>query len=281
MEGVAKAEARSTNQWCNTTYTERECPVKLITYLFGARNAESKALTIGVHSYAFCRMIPPSAPYSVEGKHGYIRYSVDANLDIPHGFDSYAEKPFTVCRTEDLNLYSNYGSPVIFEKVKNVCSLSLCSKPLIMRMKLPKQRFAVGEMIPVNILLVNGSSIDISDTTLTLVRIFSYYAKSHNSHETAQMDVKKLQGVKRGQRATFDTELIVSHNLLPTSDRSRVFKVFYRLELRAGADTCGSKPTIYAPIVIGHDTAPRAENAATSIPLSPFAPTAPLLDFSE
>lgn len=57
----------------------------------------------GTYNYAFQCLLPRHLPTSVEGREGYIRYTICVGLDIPMGFDKTFEVPFTVIRAINLN----------------------------------------------------------------------------------------------------------------------------------------------------------------------------------
>lgn len=66
-----------------TTYHGEEKYLNSITYLFGSKDGENMEVQAGIHTYTFVCQLPMPIPFSVEGKHGHVRYKVDANLDIP------------------------------------------------------------------------------------------------------------------------------------------------------------------------------------------------------
>lgn len=282
MDGVAKAKWSSGGGKNKTTYREEEYTLNSITYLFGvkktfgATKAETTLIAIGDHTYNFSCLIPSSAPYSVEAKHGYIRYKVDANLEVPEypwDLDVHIAIPFTVHRIEDLNSFPSLNIPVELEKIERFCNFSCDFNPLIMTMKLPKQGFVVGEKIPVKILLVNESKTDINNTTLILERKFKYQAKINTLEEREKVDVKTLRGVKTGERAEIDAYLTIPRNTLTSIDQyCRVLKVLYRVLLRSSADACCSSPEMSVAITIGNIGFWTEETIRPSAPIATVEP---------
>lgn len=57
----------------------------------------------GTYNYTFQCNLPIGLPTSVEGVHGYIRYSVTLNLDRPLWPDQEFEEGFTVIKPVNLN----------------------------------------------------------------------------------------------------------------------------------------------------------------------------------
>lgn len=68
-------------------------------------DAGKKELTIGVHTYPFNVILPPSAPSTFTGKYGGIAYYGKAKVDIPFGTDKTVKNFFQVENWLDLNLY--------------------------------------------------------------------------------------------------------------------------------------------------------------------------------
>lgn len=57
----------------------------------------------GEYNYTFSCVLPVDLPTSVEGKIGFIRYSVIVNLDRPMWPDQEFEESFTVLKPVNLN----------------------------------------------------------------------------------------------------------------------------------------------------------------------------------
>lgn len=56
------------------------------------------------YNYTFQCMLPAELPTSVEGKIGYIRYTVRVVVDIPMWPDDEFKVPFTVIKAINLNV---------------------------------------------------------------------------------------------------------------------------------------------------------------------------------
>lgn len=213
-------------------YTQNEELLDSVIYLFGAKKAEALTFDIGIYEFNFSCLIPPEMPYSIDKSTGYIKCAVYAKLYTSRICDY---KAFTVYRREDLNLFPKLNEPKAFEKIATFCSFSRnTANQLSMTMHLSKTGFTRGEKVPVTITLVNDSNTDILGTTLILRRIFTFYVKSHTKQKIEDLKSISCEGVKRGQRATFDAEIVVPETLLYTSAHyCQTIKVSYRLDLRA------------------------------------------------
>lgn len=58
----------------------------------------------GTYNYTFQCLLPAGLPTSVEGDHGFIRYSATVNLDRPMWPDQEFEEGFTVIKPLNLNV---------------------------------------------------------------------------------------------------------------------------------------------------------------------------------
>lgn len=251
MEGVGEAKWSTDNGNRRKTYSDREWFLNSLTYLFGSKNADSIRIPVGVHNYEFSCRIPPSVPYTLEAKHGYIRYRVDANLDIPWARDVHTEAAFTVMDRSDLNLSPHLKNPVAVEQVKVFCRFLCDSNPFIMTLLLPKQGYAVGEVIPMHVSLINKSSTKVRSTNLQVERAFIFVADGHRNIMCSIIGEKTCRGVSARQEVTFDEQFMIPKNAYTTIDKyCKVFKVKYRIILYASTCSC-STAELYLPITIG------------------------------
>lgn len=238
-----------------TTYHGEEKYLNSISYLFGSKDGENLEVPIGVHTYNFVCQLPVPIPYSVEGKFGHVRYKVDANLDISWAFDLKTERAFTVVRHEDLNLFPELRLPCEFEEMKTFCCLFCKSEPLIVKVRLPKTGFALGERIPVTVELNNKSSTDVSHTIFTLKRVdrfncISPFEKTNINKE--EIVETRARGAKGGESVTFEELIEVPHILMISNNRyCKVFQITYELKVTAETDGMSVSPDIYLPITIG------------------------------
>jgi len=72
--------------------------------MFIAAEGDTISLEAGSHSYPFKFSLPSDVPSSFEGEHGYVRYTVEAKIDLPWKCDHVTRSAFTVINNVDLNL---------------------------------------------------------------------------------------------------------------------------------------------------------------------------------
>lgn len=233
---------------------------------------ESTEVATGIHTYNFMCQLPSPIPYSVEGKHGHIRYKVDVNLDIPWAFDLQAEKTFTVIRYEDLNFFPELQTPCEFEEIKTFCCLFCKSEPLILKVRLPKTGFSLGEKIPISVEMVNKSSTDVTHTTFTLKRVDKFNSQSPSVKSNIvkeEMVETRREGAKGGENISFEELLQIPQVLMISNDRyCKVFQVTYELKFTAETDGMSVSPEIHIPITIGTVRSQNENYPASAPPIS-------------
>lgn len=259
MEGEANCkwtESTGTgNNRRSTVYHGEEKYLNSITYLFGSKDGENMEVAAGIHTYNFACQLPVPIPYSIEGKHGHIRYKVDANLDLPWAFDLEAEKPFVVVRYEDLNYFPELRLPVEVEEIKTFCCFCCTSDPLILKVRLPKTGFALGEKIPMKVELINKSSNNVNHTTFTLKRVEKFNSVSPSEKtKILKEEVAEIRsgGVKGGETTSFEEFIQIPQVLMISNNKyCKVFQVTYEIKLTAETDGVSTSPHLYIPITIG------------------------------
>lgn len=254
-EAVCEWSESHGNQRSTTNFRGEEKHLELVTYLMGSKDSEAAEVRAGIYTYKFECLLPENVPYSVEGKHGHIRYKVAANLDIPWAFDLQEEKPFSVVRNEVLNS-EILRSPCEFEEIKVFCCWFCKSQPLVLKVRLPKTGFGLGEKVPIFVEMVNNSSTNVSRTNFSLKRIEQFNSHSPTVKEKIVKETvveKSSEGVKAGQTAKLEEFLEIPQVLTTSNDsHCKVFQIKY--EIKFSADTEGLlnvAPEIQMPITIG------------------------------
>lgn len=224
--------------------------------LFGSKESEPVEISVGTHVYTFECLLPENIPSSAEGKRGHIRYKVEATLEIPWAFDIHAKKELKVTRIEDLSkLSADLGSPCEQEEIKVFCCWLFKSDPLIVRMRLPKSGFALGETIPVHVEVINNSSTSVAFTSFTIERVEKCMAQKPSIKERS--DTEKLlekcgAGVKAGESANFDETLEIPLDLDISNDHlCKVFQIMYEVKFLAETGSVSVSPELSMPITIG------------------------------
>lgn len=258
MEGEAACKWTESSGSGNTRramdYTGEEKYLNSLTYLFGSKDGETVEIPVGVHNYKFSCKLPPTVPYTCDGEHGHIRYKVDANVDIPWGFDLEAEKAFTVCRREDLTAFPDLRLSCEFEEIQTFCCWFCESDPLILKVRLPKTGFALGEKISVHVEMCNKSTKDVEKTIFTLKRVDTYNSQNIVKTKVCKEEIVENSsvGVKAGETISFDHSIEIPQALMLTNKHCcNVYQISYELKVTAETKGISVSPEIHIPITLG------------------------------
>lgn len=142
--------------------------------LFGSPNGQPMELPNGLHKYDFQFPLPALIPPSFEGSYGNIRYRIEAELDVPWGFDKEYKLQFTVVRRDELNSQPELKIPIQLEEVTKFCCWCCKSDPLLMTVTVPFGGFVPGQDIPIKVSYINKSDVNIIATQFRLHRIIHY-----------------------------------------------------------------------------------------------------------
>lgn len=255
MKGEAVVEWSETEGRRSRTYRGEEKYLNSVTYLFGSKDGDIIEVPAGIHTYNFACKLPIPIPYSVEGEFGYVRYNVDANLDIPWSKDLHTEKRFIVIRHEDLNFFPDLLSPCEFKEIKTFCCLCFRSHPLTIKIRLPKTGFVSGEIIPITVELINRSNTDILNTTFALKKVKHFITQTpFEKIREKKEKVAKMHswGVKAGKSLVFKQLLQIPQSLMISSNQyCKVLQITYELEVTFEPKGFSSPSSYHIPITIG------------------------------
>lgn len=227
----------------------------LSQYLLGSKSGPEIEIAQGVHSFRFEHQLPPDIPCSAEGHLGFVRYTVDVNLDISWAIDLNKKVAFSVSRNEDLNLIPELAVPCEVEKIKTFCCWFCKSNPITFKARIPKTGYALGEQIYVTIELNNTSARNITKTLIIFRRvdkfISQYPVEITKTYKRVILEIEG-RGANAGADIKFDESILVPHDLSLSSDRTcKVFQITYELKLIAKANGLSLSPTLKIPITIG------------------------------
>lgn len=165
------------------------------------------------------------------------------------------ERPFTVVRYEDLNSYPELRLPVEFEEIKTFCCLFCKSEPLMVKVRIPKTGFALGEKIPVRVEMINKSSTDVSHTTFTLKRVETFNSVSPREKQRIvkeEVTEARSLGVKGGETVNLEELIEIPQILMISNNRyCNVFQITYELKFTAETVGMSVSPDVHIPITIG------------------------------
>ena len=130
----------------------------------GDRKGDNPVLPAGAHAMPFAFQLPSARlPSSFEGKHGYIRYWLEATVDRPWRFDYKSKRVFTVHEIIDVNL-PQMNVPINAEDEKTICCLCCQSGPLSLFAQLDRAGYCPGEAIAITTHVKNFTNREMRGT---------------------------------------------------------------------------------------------------------------------
>lgn len=257
VEGKAVAEWIEPAGKSNRTFRGEERYINYSTYLFGDKDGETLEIPAGSYAYKFACHLPPNIPYSVDGEFGSIKYKIDAKLDIPWTLCDLQEKiNFTVARNEDLNIIPELKLAQEVEEVKNFCWSFCGSNPLIVKVRIPKSGYALGENVYMTIHYRNDSNHSVEHTMVTLMK----KEKFISSDPVTKDKVKKTkvidscaEGVRRNSEEKIEHFFQIPQDALTTNRKySQVYQISYEIKIVVSTSGCSASPVLKIPITIGN-----------------------------
>lgn len=222
-------------------------------YLFGSASDEPQTFAEGIHTFTFSCELPSDIPYSIEARYSSIRYKVVANLKFPTVKDFKTKKTFIVARSDDLNLFPYLRFPFEAEKIESFIKCFCKPGTLIMKVSLPKIGYALGEMIPITVELINESSLNVLHTAIALKKHEKFIGTAGDILETRTTVLKvHSSGAKKRNQNICHVDLGVSKSLPTSNDRyCKIYQINYEVKVTAVLKGLNRSPFIRVPIVIG------------------------------
>ncbi|CAO4366122.1 unnamed protein product [Caenorhabditis nigoni] len=155
----------------------------------------SNLLIPGTYAWPFSYRLPSNIPPSFEGKYGYIRYSVTAEVDRPWRFDKTSKRCITVSPLLDLNFISNAMTPLQDQTSENLGCCCFKKGYLSVKLDIPKTGFVLGETVPINLHIVNKSSVNVTMVTATILQRCTFMAYRNGTI----FNFTEISGVTRGE----------------------------------------------------------------------------------
>ncbi|XP_055604993.1 arrestin domain-containing protein 3-like [Uranotaenia lowii] len=265
------------NKKMKANFKGREEFITHKTYLIGSDTLTNPIdIPIGSASYNFQIPIPTTAPTSMEGRYGHIRYSVKVTLERPWKHDQNFQMPFTVLAKIDFD----ENSPVIKrvykveDQIRFYCWICK-SDPLMVAASIPKTGYIPGEAIPLKIDVNNLSKEDVSEIVVKFKKVIKYisqiqviedtqvYSESHLlKYET--LEIQTTQSVAKQTNSTIEKNFVVGP-LSPTEDRNcKVIKIGYELDILVKPKLSTQKIELVIPVLIG-SVSPKSEEAVSFV----------------
>ncbi|EGT40904.1 CBN-ARRD-19 protein [Caenorhabditis brenneri] len=173
-EGKAHYVQQRVNYSANVKYLES-------TALLWACRDGTNELAAGKYVWPFSYNLPANIPPSFEGKYGYIRYSVTAEVDRPWRFDKAKKRCITVSPLLDLNILPHAMTPLHDEASDTVGCCCFKKGYLEMRVDIPKTGFVPGETVPINLHILNHSSVPVTEVKAKILQQCKFVAFRHGN----------------------------------------------------------------------------------------------------
>ncbi|EFO91607.1 hypothetical protein CRE_11671 [Caenorhabditis remanei] len=202
----------------------------------------SNELAPGKYVWPFSYNLPIDIPPSFEGKYGYVRYSVTAEVDRPWRFDKAKKLCITVSPLLDLNIIPHAMTPLQDQASENLGCCCFKKGYLEIRVDIPKTGFVPGETVPINLEILNHSSVPVTEVKVKIIQQCTFVAFRNGSNFNFIGD--SVMAVS--QRETkHDTNTVIKQSQALTVEPGKEHRL--ALELRLPSVT----PTInqFSPII--------------------------------
>lgn len=233
------------------------------SYLVGSETGSPIDLATGTTHYYFRFNVPPSAPTSLEGKYGHVRYLVKVSLERPWKYDQHFQMPFTVLAKTDFD----ENSPNLKNPVKREDQLSfycwICkSAPLMVKASVPKSLYVPGESVEVRLEVNNLSKEDVSEIIVKFHKVIKFMSQVQVIESTQlfaesklvkyeTIEIQKTLPVARLANETFEKHFLVGP-ITPTEDRqSKIIKIGYEIDILVKPKLSTQRIRLTIPIVVG------------------------------
>uniref|UniRef100_A0A182QM10 Arrestin C-terminal-like domain-containing protein n=1 Tax=Anopheles farauti TaxID=69004 RepID=A0A182QM10_9DIPT len=259
----AKVPDGPKNKKVKAQFKGREDFIKQKLYLAGSENGAGMQLPPNQIRYKFDFAIPPTAPTSMEGKYGHVRYLLQVTLERPWKFDHNFQKPFTVVCPADLNQSNEVLC--IPTKAEDMMTFycGLCrSRPLMVSATTPKSGYAPGETIELEVFVQNSSKVAVSEIEIKFQKILKFTSQTRviaqtqipreeNNIQYEVLDVRKIPKVEGENDARFVENFVVGPIPATETTHSRIVAVSYELALIVKPQASTKRMKLHIPITIG------------------------------
>ncbi|EAT44770.1 AAEL003869-PA [Aedes aegypti] len=251
------------NKKTKAQFKGREDFIAQKSYVVGSETGSPLDLATGTTHYYFRFNIPPSAPTSMEGKYGHVRYLVKVALERPWKYDHNFQLPFTVLAKTDFDENSaNMKKPIKMEDQLRFYCWICKSAPLMVKATVPKSLYTPGESLEVLLEVHNLSKEDVSEIIVKFQKVVKFlsqvqvidstqlYAENKLiKYETIEM--QRTSAVARQTNANFEKHFLVGP-ITPTEDRqSKILKIGYEIDVLVKPKLSPQRMHLTIPIVIG------------------------------
>ncbi|KAG5866475.1 hypothetical protein JTB14_031684 [Gonioctena quinquepunctata] len=145
----------------------------------------------GQYEYPFTFTLPLQTPSSYDGKYGYVKYHIKANVDIPFAYDFTDKLEFDVSSVIDFNMIRAelQLNPISYQEEKTLSCLCWASGPITMDVHLPKKAFVLGEVDRITIDITNMADKAIERIAIVLTNTVNTISNRKRSINRSYHDV--------------------------------------------------------------------------------------------
>lgn len=234
-------------------HSGKETYIDCRTCSYSATNGGQFELSPGEHFYRFKYVLPNWLPSSFEGTHGFIRYAVEVILERrPLKSDCTFKKPFSVCRSLNLNQEDSLGLPAQVE-LRRKFDLGF----LLVQLNLLKTGFVICEesTLPVRVDVANSSGYSLNSLHLQLRKIIKYkcdHPVNEEKEEAQVIATDRRECLVENDQRKFMMRLAIPMTPPTTISYCKVIHIWYELKLGIVLPGCAhGNPYLTMPITLG------------------------------
>ena len=231
-------------------YHSRESFVEHAMVVWMSEQSPDGTLGAGAYSYEFQFSLPSNSLGSFEGCYGSISYVIYGLLrkGKPLHPDHKIEVCFPVLRSTDVNV-TQFKAPVRQSRRKKV-GFSCCSNDIELTASLSRTGFCIGQNVPVNINIVNGSFRRVK-IRASVKKQCKYYAQGHSMCETTRLASVLCPDIITNSQYSWSPDDLVIPDVEPSFEGSTIIQLQYVVEVTA-VIPWAKNSTVIIPIAIGN-----------------------------
>ncbi|KAJ1085517.1 hypothetical protein NDU88_005649 [Pleurodeles waltl] len=252
-QGLARVhwtESRSANS--NAAYSQNYSDeVVYLEHQEALLRTDNESLTVlqpGTHQFPFSLQLPENLVTSFEGKHGSVRYWVQAKLHRPWAIVKKAKVDFTVLEPIDVNTPSLLA-PQAGTKEKNAQAWYCRLGQVSVTAKIDRKGYAPGEVIPIFAEIDNCTSKSVAPKA-AIIQTQTFVARGTTKQKKIVVASFDGDAVAPRKRETWHGRALKVPPLSPSITRCRIIRVEYSLKVCVEIPST-SKLLLELPLVIG------------------------------
>ena len=203
----------------------------------------------GRYTYPFFFDLPNDLPSSFEGKNGYIRYVIEAEIFLPRNVTPKVEKNILIKQRIDTNL-ARYLSGLGGEEEKTVCCMCCVLGNVVVRAHIDRICYCSGETIYVNATAENHTSKNMGHVVAKLYQNLTYKLRDKTKKERKKVHQVRGDKVVLEDSIKWENREFIVPSIPPTIVGFGIITLEYELEFQLEIP-CGINAKIKLPIVIG------------------------------